>query len=39
MKKEITINENKVNKILKGFEENPNWIVGFVAGEACFTAY
>ena len=27
------------DQILKGFEENPNWIPGFVAGEACFTAY
>lgn len=39
MKNKIIINEIKVKKILKGFEENPNWITGFVAGFAFFTAY
>ena len=39
MKNKITINQNKLKDILEGFVKNPNWIPGFIAGEACFTAY
>lgn len=39
MKYEITVNNEKVQKIVERFVKNPTWITGFVVGEACFTAY
>lgn len=39
MKNKIIIHERKFKQILEEFVKNPNWIPGFIAGEACFTAY